>query len=401
MTLRRLYRWQGRFANGQRCHGLVMHTDKAGARRQLLDLHIQPDTLSIQGWLPVSYWQRRTLAGILDRLAALLAAGLPLSECLQQLASDHPRAGWRCLLHQLSDSIIQGYTLSASCRPFADILPPACEAMLQLGEQSGQLAACCHYLAQHENALAGQKQQLRRALRYPLLICLMALLGIMVMLTVLLPGFAALYADLDLRPPAGLRRLSALSHFVSHYGWGLACIVLVVSIGYRRVMRYRPAWHYRLQAGTLMLPLFGTLIRAHNLALVFRVLAMTQQTGIGLDRGLQLARRTLRHSSFRQALWQVYQQVSRGEAVHQAFGGHPLFPRHCRWLIKTGELSGSLDKVFAQLAQLYQQQAQQQAQLLTDLAEPALMLMMALLVGGLAMMLYLPLLELGEAFSQF
>ncbi|CRL44147.1 Putative type II secretion system protein E [Sodalis glossinidius str. 'morsitans'] len=124
----------------------------------------------------------------------------------------------------------------------------------------------------------------------------------------------------------------------------------------------------RLRTAALWLPLAGPLLRHHTLHQLFQTLSMTHRAGIALDRALAPT---------------------------------SLFPAHCHWLIRSGGLTGTLDEILSQLARLHGEQARQNAEQLAQLAEPALLLLTGAMVCGLVVMLYLPLLQLEEVFSQF
>ncbi|XBS70543.1 type II secretion system F family protein [Acerihabitans sp. KWT182] len=114
-----------------------------------------------------------------------------------------------------------------------------------------------------------------------------------------------------------------------------------------------------------------------------------------------MAIRTLSHPGFRQAARLLQRHIRQGFALYQGLEGLRLFPSHCRQLIKTGEHSGTLDDVFQQLALLHEQHAYRLADGLAQWAEPLLLFCMGGLVCAMVIVLYLPLLQLGEAFNYY
>lgn len=396
-----LYRWRGITDEGEMREGHLLAAGKMSVRQDLINQDVQPLTVRTIGYLSSGYWHDGRLMDLTSQLASLLEAGLPLRESLRLLADDHPRLGWRCLLRLLSAKIEQGHTLSLACSDFPVVFSPLYCGLLALGELTGRLDRCCRLLAEHELRLGQLKKKVRGALRYPAFICLTAAAVLTLMLTLILPEFARLYAGVNAPLPALTRGLMALAAAAGDHCLTALLGALPLYGGYRRVCYYHPRWRQRTQAALLYLPWLGRLVRHHNLHQLFQTLAITQQAGITLDNGLEMAVRTLHHPSFRHAAQLLQQHIRQGFALYQAFEGQRLFPPHCRHLIKTGEHTGTLDEVFQQLARLHEQQTYRLADGLAQLAEPLLLLIMGGLVCAMVIVLYLPLLQLGEVFGDF
>ncbi|MGP4141416.1 MAG: type II secretion system F family protein [Sodalis sp. (in: enterobacteria)] len=396
-----LWRWQGLSAEGLPCRGEMIGRSRRDCGLRLVAQGNQPFRLRLYGWLPARYWQRRALIALTDRLASLLHAGLPPRESLKLLASEYPRAGWRCLLAQLGADIERGLSLSRACAAWPQVFPPVWCGMFALGELTGTLDSCCAELAKSEARLWHLRQQVIRSLRYPLLVCLGAAGVMLLMLLVLLPAFARIYTDAGAPlPPTAALLLRTAAHG-REYGLAYLAGGLALYGAWRRLCHYHPRWRGRLRAALLWLPLAGPLLRHHALHQLFQTLSMSHSAGIALDRALAVAARAVGHPRYRQALLRCRRDLRRGKALHQALAPAALFPAHCRWLIRSGELTGTLDEVLAQLAQCHGEQARQKAERLAQLAEPALLPLAGAMVCGLMVILYVPLLQLGEVFSQF
>ncbi|WP_413735226.1 protein transport protein HofC [Sodalis sp. RH21] len=395
-----LYAWRGLSSDGAFCSGHMLGAGKVAIRRQLIGQQVQPFRVRIAGYLGAGYWRKQHLAAMTSQLASLLGAGLPLRESLHLLAQDHPRTGWRCLLRLLGAKIEQGQTLSQALADFPQVFPPLYCAMTALGELTGRLDCCCRSLAEHEIGRERLKKRVAAALRYPAVICLTATAVVGLMLIWVLPEFARLYAGLGAPLPASTRGLLMLAEHAGGYGLAGGVAAAMLYGAYRRACHYHPRWRRHIQMGLLYLPGLGALIRHHNIYLLFQTLAMTHPAGVPLDSGLAAAAHTVGHAGYRQAVWQLHQHIQQGYALHQAFYRHRLFPPHCHQLIKTGEFAGTLDEVFHQLARLHEQRTHQLTDALGQLVEPLLLLIVGGAVCGLVLVLYLPLLQLGEVMGR-
>jgi len=263
------------------------------------------------------------------------------------------------------------------------------------------LDQCCHTLAEQQTRLDRLSKRVLAALRYPLFILFTAAAVIGLMLIVVLPEFARLYAQLNAPLPASTRYLLGLAEHAGSLSLTALMISVVPYVIYRRVCHLYPGLHHQVLNWLLYLPGLGALIRHHNLYQLFQSLAMTHPVGITLDNSLDVAARAVSHYGYRQAVLGLSRHIQQGYALHQAFYRHNLFPPHCHQLIKTGEFSGTLDQVFQQLSLMHEQRTQQLSDALAQLAEPLLLLILGSIVCALMMMLYLPLMQLGDVFGHY
>lgn len=396
-----LYRWNAVCTEGNLREGSLLGTDKMSVRRYLISRDLQPIRVRIRAYLPGNYWHNVRLAEMTSQLALLMESGITLRDSLHLLADDHPNAGWRCLLRLLGERIEQGHTLSLACADFPRVFSPLYCALVALGELTGRLEQCCRLLAEHESRLTELHRKIRGALRYPLFICLSAAAVLILMLVWVLPEFARLYEGINAPLPAPTRNLMALANGVAEHGATALISFMALFGACARFWGYHPRWRRRIQASMLSWPLLGGLLRQHNLQQLFQTLAITHRAGITLDNGLEMAARVLRHPCYAESALALHRHISQGFALHLAFRRHRLFPAHCHQLIRTGEYTGTLGEVFQQLARLHEQQTFRLADGLTRLAEPALLLILGGLVCALVVVLYLPLLQLGDVFSHF
>ncbi|TKI08769.1 protein transport protein HofC [Martelella alba] len=396
-----LYRWQGICSKGKPHEGELLGTDKSSAGRYLISRDLQPLSIRPCAYLPQRYWRNARFTDMATQLASLLEAGMTLVEGLRLLADDNPCAGWRCLLRMLAERIEQGHPLSLACADFPRVFSPLHRALFALGELTGRLEHCCRLLAEHEGRRAALARKIRAALRYPLFISLSAMAVLVAMLIWVLPEFSRLYASLNAPLPAPTRGLLTLAADVTEHGLAILAAALLPGAITVRLWHHHPRWRRRVEAAILRCPWLGDMLRHHALHHLFHTLAVTHQAGITLDNGLEMAARALTPSCYAEAALQLHRHIRQGFALHLAFRRHPLFPAHCHQLIRTGEFTGTLDDVFERLAALHRQQACQSADGITRLAEPALMLLLGGLVCALVVILYLPLLQLGDAFGHF
>lgn len=333
-------------------------------------------------------------AAWLARLAALLEAGLPLQQALPLLAlsrRDNERPHWRLL----EQGVQQGLSLSRSLAAVPSF-STGDRALIACGEDSGQLAAQLQRLAASHLRAQGVRRQLRRALRYPLVVLGGTLLVTLFLLMEVVPTFAGLYGQFGARLPALTEAVLALSHWVTT--WGLPASATLVG----GILLLRQAWTHQqglrrwLLARLWTLPLTRRVTRSHWLALWHRLLADQMEAGLPLPTALDRCADLVAESPLRSAQAGLKAGVEAGQPLSMLLTAAPGYPPDCGALVALGEESGLLVLLLRTLSDDFEQHFDEACQQLTSLVEPVLMALLGLVVGTLVMALYLPLFQLGQ-----
>ncbi|MEH2921679.1 protein transport protein HofC [Samsonia erythrinae] len=399
MKLARLYYWQAMTSEGEFTDGECIGKHRQHAYANLIAQGYQPLFVKNGPYLPVGYWKREQLGEIIKQLAALLQAGLPLPEALNLVADQHERPGWRCVLRDVCTHIGQGKAMSEALSEYPHIFPALYRSLIAVGELTGNLDTCCLHLAQQQEKHSRLQQKVTKALRYPCFILVIATLVCTMMLTLVLPEFATLYAPFNTALPWFTRQLLHLADIMTEYGLCGLLLLGGLILVYARLRQKQPAWKTREQEWLLRLPLVSDLIRGKSLNQIFTILAMTQHAGLTLPEGLDAAA-TIPHPLYQSAIQQIQTQLYQGISLHHATQPHAdLFPTPCPQLIRVGEETGALDEIFTQLADWHERRVQQQADMLTQTLEPLLMMVVGGIVGALVIGMYLPIFQLGTVLA--
>jgi protein transport protein HofC len=321
---------------------------------------------------------------------------LPLVNSLTLLANEHSKPAWQCVMGNIAKGVREGKPLSAMLGIYPDVFPDIYRQIISVGELTGQLDKCCLQLAAQQEQQAELRSKVKKALRYPLIVCVIATVVTLLMLTLVLPEFAKIYASFDAQLPWFTRMLVSASDALIRTGPWLTGLLLAAYIGYRQKLRPHTRWKWREQMLLLRLPLTSRLVTDSCLSQIFQTLAMTQHAGMTLITGLAAASASMSNLHFQAALSEIREKIMQGTPLHSAFIQSPLFPTLCHQLIKIGEESGSLDELLLKLAQLHHDKANSLADTLAQTIEPVLMAVMGIIVGGLVIAMYLPIFQLGS-----
>jgi protein transport protein HofC len=392
----RLYRWQAIDTQGSIQQDHCIELDKARIYPQLFAAGLQPLKITMKQRLGKRFWKNQERVAFIRQLATLLQAGLPLVNGLTLLANEHPKPAWHCVLLNIAKGVREGKPLSVTLNYYPDVFPDIYRQIISIGELTGQLDKCCLQLAAQQEQQAELRSKVKKALRYPLIVSLIAIVVTLLMLTLVLPEFAKIYASFDAELPWFTRMLVVASDAILNSGPWLAGILSLLCFGYWQKLHPLKHWKLREQMLLLRLPLTSRLVTDSCLSQIFQTLAMTQQAGMTLIAGLTAASASISNLHFQAALNHIREHIMQGTPLHKAFVQSPLFPTLCHQLIKIGEESGALDELLLKLAHLHRDKANSLADSLSQMIEPVLMAVMGLIVGGLVIAMYLPIFQLGS-----
>ncbi|WP_159565277.1 protein transport protein HofC [Budvicia diplopodorum] len=357
----------------------------------VIPVRIKPDTK-----LTHRQWQLSALSIITRQLATLLQAGLPLNHCLNLIASEHPQAAWRYVLKALQLQISQGKSFSLALTEYPEAFPPLFRELITTGELTGKLDRCCFLLAKQQEKTLRLQQKVRKALSYPLFVLAVALLVSLLMLILVLPAFTEIYQSFDAPLPYFTQSIISLSEVIQDYGLILLAIAAGLYGYYVKTLHPQQRWKEKEQKAILYIPLGGKLIQTNILARIFRTLSMTQSAGIPLTTGIKSAANTSGNIHYYNSLTEILRLIEQGTPLFKALQQQYLFPPLSNQLIRAGEESGMLDTMLDKLADIYEADAENQAENLSAKVEPMLMALMAIIVGGLVIAIYLPIFQLGN-----
>lgn len=396
------YRYEAVDQQGQAQRG-VLDADSARAARAALRerglLPLQLQELSARRLATDGLW-RPHLGGseramVTRQLASLLDAGLPLEQALSALQAQAEREYVRDLLAAVRTEVLSGAALSQALAShptdFADIY----RALVAAGEQSGQLGKVMVLLADYLERRNALIQKIRLAFTYPAIVTVVAVLIVGFLLAYVVPQVVSVFADSRQSLPLLTRLMLSLSGFMRDYGMvllaGLAGLAWVI----RRLL-HQPGMRLRWHGWLLRAPFFGRFERSFNAARFASTLAITSAAGVPILLALQTSRDTLNNLDLQQRVEQVSARVREGMGLAAALAEHPHFPAMLIHLIRAGEMTGQLPAMLTRAADIQEQDLERRAMLLAGLLEPALILVMGVIVLLIVLAVLMPIIEINQ-----
>jgi len=335
------------------------------------------------------------------QLVTLLGAGVPLVSALQMIREPiHSSKSLPHWLDPIIDGLHQGQSFSSCLRNSKQGFDAFYCGLVEIGELSGELQLLLSKISVGLKKTTLIQSQLKKALTYPICVLLISFFLLIAMLIWVIPSFEQVFASFNANLPPLTSFLLLLSRLVQAYFFlGFLCILMLLSLAYFLWWRYLiiQKWLDRL---LLRLPLMGKLIHHALLARWTTTICILQESGTPLLKAIRITARCSNHWYLHDVSVEMYRLLLQGRAIHEsaALADHHqlLFKRETLQLLKVGEDSGGLINMLQDLAHFHERQLTEQLDVLMEMIEPALVVIMGVLVGGMVVALYLPLFKLGE-----
>ncbi|NIE74151.1 type II secretion system F family protein [Pantoea sp. Ap-967] len=398
-TSTQLYTWRGTNASGAAVSGQISGRSPAYARAGLLRQGIRVASLRPTGsfeWRLPKARVKADPAGFSRQLATLLKAGVPLLQAFEVMGRSGCSAAQAALLGQLKQDVAAGLGLADALQRHPAWFDGVYCNLIRVGEQSGTLDRQLEQLAGMLEQRQVLHKRVRKAMFYPLLLLLTGLGVAAILLLEVIPRFESLFAGFEAGLPAFTQWVIDLSTGLGRYAPVLAITGLVLGFAVSQLYRKHAPARLWISRQALRLPVFGPLLNQAALARFARTLATSYAAGVPLLDALGTVARACGSSLHEQAVMQVRRAMANGQALNQAMALEPLFPPLLVQLTAIGESSGTLDLMLEKSASHYEEQVSQALDQLTSLLEPAIVLVLGLLVGGLVVAMYLPIFQLGS-----
>ena len=334
------------------------------------------------------------VTGLLQEMATLLAAGIPLLEALDTITRQHKGRFRRSIL-LLRDHVASGGSLAEAMALQPELFDDLCRNIIEVGENAGTLDESLARIVEFRRKSAGLKNRVASAMIYPCIVVFVGLVLSMFLMTFVVPKVLGVLLQSGKDLPAATLVVKAVSDFLLSWWWALLIGGFAAAAGLGGLLRSERgerAWH-RFQ---LRVPLLGDLVRKQAIARMSMVVAALLKSDVVFVRAIKIAQRTVKNRVLRDALVACEQAVYGGRDIAEALEKTDAFPPLVIQVFAVGQASGRLEEMLESLADDYDTQVDLATGRLTALLEPVMMILLAVGVGFIAMAVILPILEAGD-----
>ncbi len=318
----------------------------------------------------------------------LIKAGLPILRSLDLLADRAASPKLRPVISEVRDRVREGKSLSEALE-VEGVFPKVYTTAVLAGEKSGNLPGVLDYYIAYQRVSTGVRKRILATLVYPVILVCVATIIVTYLVTAVIPKFAELYKELDVRLPAPTRILIAVTVDYRPYLLGAIGLLALVAAGVY-------LWSRTEEGGAAFdrlkfrLPVVGDTLLKFQVAQFARTLATLLSGGTPLVGGLQTAGSAIGSQLLKGTVGRATQMVREGQSLHSALASGAVMPELALDMIEVGESSGALAPMLNSVAEFYEEEVNLRLSALVSVIEPLILVFMGLLVAFILISLYLP-----------
>lgn len=330
------------------------------------------------------------------QMSVMLESGIPLNNAVDILEQQATSKNLKSSLKIVSKSLKEGSQLSKAMLDQEGMFPDLLIRMVQAGEKTGKLDEVLEKMSEHYNKELKTSRQIRGAMIYPAVLAFLAVGAVLALLYIVIPSFSGIFEQSGMAMPLPTRIVLAASNFVRSYWYilfGVTGILVFLFLRYRST----EAGRYQLDRLKLNLPVIKGPMQKIVTARFASTLAILTSAGIPLVEAIESAAATTNNAVVIEKMKIANEGLQKGERLTGMITATGLFPPMMLSMVKIGEESGSLESMLVKTSDYYEEELETAIKQLLSLLEPAMIIVMGVIIGGIVASVMLPMFELAHA----
>lgn len=337
----------------------------------------------------------RDVLDFTNQLGVMIKAGISLRAAIEGIAEQAKNPKFKEILENVRRDVEGGKPLSDSLAKYPKVFSPLYLNMVRASELSGSFGSMLDRIANYLTQQMETRSMVRSAMIYPIIIATMAICTTVFLLTYVLPKFVAIFEGKEAALPAPTKMLLAISAFMVGYWW-LILMVLGASIWAFLLAIRTPNGRRVWDSFKLKVPLFKRMLRALYISRGLHTMGVLVNSGVPMLDVIAITGQISGNTLFRNMWMQVYSSVKQGKKIAAPLLRSSLMPRSVVQMIASGEESGRLGEVLDDVSAFYSKELKTVIKNVTAMIEPAMIVLMGLIVGFIAMSIVLPIFKLSS-----
>ncbi len=398
------FHYAGRDVQGQLIEGAYEANNESNVLAFLRSKQITPIKIVLlkeEKKQELKLFNRQTTQISIDELSmfcrqmqALMRSGIPIIQAMSGLAENAKTPYFKQVLGSVIQSLAAGSTLASSLGMYPHIFSQMFISMVHMGETTGHLDRAFNKLIGHLELERETKRRVTQALRYPISVLVAITIAMIIVNVFVIPSFAGVFAKLGAELPLPTRILIAMSNFTVNYWWLVVLVITSVVVSIKKYLATEQGV-FNWDKKKLNLPIFGKIFTKIILARFTRSFAMLSEAGISILQGLRITARVVDNLYVSSVIEKMVQGIERGDSLTNTAAASGLFSGLVLQMISVGEETGSVDALFNEVADFYEEEVDYDLKRLSDAIEPIILVFMGGLVLVLALGIFLPMWNLG------
>ncbi|HHV44210.1 MAG TPA: type II secretion system F family protein [Firmicutes bacterium] len=329
------------------------------------------------------------------QFAVLVRTGVPMVDTLELLANLSMDKHLKEALIRARRAVSAGSGLADAFRE-ETIFPPIFVSMLETGEIAGTLDEVLDTMSRYFESQNKMRNQIQQALMYPTVVSIFAVVMIFIVLFVVLPRFASIYAGMGVQLPALTRFVLAFRDWMTR--WALVIVAGLVLL-WLALWRYSktPTGRLRIHGFLLRIPILGYMLSRMIFSRFCRTLGLMLNSGVPMVSSLESSIKVIANEAVAKDVRMAKQGIERGQGLAVPLRTAVTFPPLLKEMIEIGEESGSLGEVLGYVAEFYEEELDHMATNISAMIEPIMLAVMAVVVAIIAVSVVLPMFQITSA----
>lgn len=335
----------------------------------------------------------KNLTNFTRQLHVLIASGTPLVQAMGALERQSSDPKFREVVADVRRRVEEGVALSEAMRAHPSYFDDVCRSLISAGEAGGRIDAMLERLAKLTRAEAHVRTSVKGALVYPAVLIVISIGVMTLLLTFVLPRFAGLFVTLGSPLPPTTKAVMAVSDFLLGYWWAIIGAGVGGFFGARAWLR-TPVGRRSFDTAIVRAPIVGKMIKSFCTARIARLLGIQLESKVPLLEALKLTRQAAGNLLFQDLIGQAEEYATRGQAVSAAFAASSLISPAITEAMHSGEQTGQMSALLISIADYLDEENEVVVRSLTSIIEPVILIVLGIMVGFVAVSMFLPLFDL-------
>jgi type IV pilus assembly protein PilC len=391
-----VFHWEGRDKNGRVIKGEMRAGGDSVVAAALRRRGVMATKIKKQSFSRGRKITHKDLALFTRQLSTMLKAGVPLMQSFDIVGRGHANPSMARLMNDIRSDVETGTSLNQAFRKYPLYFDPLFCNLVAAGEQAGILETLLDRLAMYQEKTIALKGKIKKALFYPVMIILVAILVTAIIMIFVIPSFKTVFTSFGADLPAPTLVVIAMSDFFVAY-WYIVFGLLFGGIYFlMQAWKRSPKVQATIDRLALKLPVLGEMLQKAAIARWSRTLATTFAAGVPLVEALDSVGPSAGNAVYKEATKQVQNDVNIGTSLAQSMQNTGVFPNMAIQMTQIGEESGSLDSMLSKVADYYEREVDETVDALSSLLEPMIMVILGVIIGGIVIAIYMPIFKLGQ-----
>jgi len=332
------------------------------------------------------------------QFVSIVGAGVTIVDAFNMLAEQTENKALQGAIRAVHSDISKGDTLAISMRRQNGVFPMMLCNMVEAGEASGSLDKSFSRMATQFEKDAALEAAVKKAVIYPIVLIVVMIAVVFVMMTFVIPNFMGMFEDIGGELPAVTMALIKISDFFVAYWWAILIGAGLIFAGYK-FFYSTPFGQSFIDKVKLKIPALGPVQTKSACARLGRTLCTLLAAGVPMIDALDITARSMDNVHYRNAMKEAKDQVTRGVVLSRPLKTCGLFPPMVIHMVSIGEETGNIEAMLENVAKYYEEDVQAATESMMALMEPAIIILMAGVVGFLVIAMLSPMFSLYESLA--